>query len=91
MTESQPGGCSVCGFYTQHLKHFEFDGGDLAEKRQCWLCHLCENTLTSQLVRYPSMFGDQDSRILRTLNYIGNCILAELNTIRKCQDRDTGA
>jgi len=45
------------------------------------LCKLCSSTLTSNALDYPSQYR-RDGRVMQTVCYVGNAILAELRRER---------
>lgn len=76
-----PGECQCCGYVTKKLVYFpDLDttiaGGGKIIRSDFWFCDLCCSTYVSTRYRYPGSSPDID--VMRTVCYVGNVLLAQL-------------
>lgn len=72
-TDEKPAECMACQFETTNLTRYEM-GYPI---RAWWLCNLCAYTPAANAAIYPSQYEGQ-VETMKTINYVGNCILAAL-------------
>ena len=64
--------CDSCNYETKELEFYPFN----MREDGSWLCELCAGTLAGNALEYPEQFRDR--RILQTICYVGNVILAKI-------------
>lgn len=75
--DEKPEDCDGCHFNTSELTLYEDRPGIVPKGREKrWLCALCASTPCGNAATFPNQYPD--AKVLQTICYVGNVILAAL-------------